>query len=58
MLSDGEWHTLREVQQRAKLNKDKVQRLTEFLKDYGFIVVDETERIGLDVAVKELLRQT
>jgi DNA-binding IclR family transcriptional regulator len=59
VLSDGEWHTLREVQQRTKLNKDKVQRLTEFLKDYGFIVVDETkEIIRLDGAVQELVRQT
>ena len=59
VLSDGEWHTLSEVQKRAKLNKDKIRRLTEFLKDYGFIVVDETKgTIRLDGAVQELVRQT
>jgi DNA-binding IclR family transcriptional regulator len=59
LLSDGQWHTLSEVQKRAKLNKDKIQRLTEFLKDYGFIVVNETKgTIRLDGAVQELVRQT
>lgn len=59
MLSDGEWHTLRDVQRKTRLGRDQSQRLIEFLKEYGFVAVDETERrIKLDEAVQELLRQT
>lgn len=59
VLGDGEWHTLREVEQKTSLGTDQIQRLIEFLKEYGFITVDEMERrLRLDETVQELLMQT
>jgi DNA-binding IclR family transcriptional regulator len=59
VLGDGEWHTLRDVQQKTSLSRNQIQRLIEFLKEYGFVKVDETERrLRLDETVQELLMQT
>lgn len=59
VLGDGEWHALREVQRKTRLGRNQIQRLIDFLKEYGFIVVDETERrIKLDETVQEFLMQT
>ncbi len=42
MLSDGKWHTVEEIRQKTQLGENQVQRLTEFLREYDFIIVDET----------------
>jgi uncharacterized protein YutD len=59
VLSDGRWHMLEEIQQRAKVDDAQLQRITDFLKEYDFIVKDEAEdRIKLNKIVHEFLAET
>jgi len=59
MLEDGRWHTLKEIREKIKLSENKIQQIVEFLKGYGFVLIDEEKSwIKLDETVKEFLRQT
>jgi uncharacterized protein YutD len=59
VLSDGRWHMLEEIRQRVKIDDAQLQRITDFLKKYDFIVKDEAEnRIKLDKIVQEFLAET
>ena len=59
MLEDGRWHTLKEIREKIKLSENKIQQIVEFLKGYGFVLMDEEKGwIKLDETVKEFLRQT
>jgi uncharacterized protein YutD len=59
VLSDGRWHVLEEIRQRAKVDDAQLQRITDFLKEYDFIVKDEAEnRIKLNKIVHEFLAET
>jgi uncharacterized protein YutD len=59
VLSDGRWHMLEEIRQRVKVDDAQLQRITDFLKEYDFIVKDEAEnRIKLDKIVHEFLAET
>jgi uncharacterized protein YutD len=59
VLSDGRWHVLEEIRQRVKVDDAQLQRITDFLKEYDFIVKDEAEnRIKLNKIVQEFLAET
>jgi len=50
---------LEEIQQKARMDKNQIQRITEFLKEYNFIAVDEAKKkVKLDEIVQEFLTQT
>lgn len=50
---------LEEIRQRAKVDDAQLQRITDFLKEYDFIVKDEAEnRIKLNKIVHEFLAET
>jgi len=50
---------LEEIQQKAKIDKNQIQRLTEFLNEYNFIAIDETKKkVKLDKIVQDFLSQT
>jgi len=59
LLKDGEWHTLQEIQQRTRVDKDQIYRITEFLKEYSFIVADDVgKKVRLDKIVQKFLTKT
>jgi predicted transcriptional regulator len=59
LLSDGEWHTVDEIQERIRLTGSKVKRVIEFLKEYNLVIIDEGEhRIRLNDSVRKFLTQT
>jgi len=59
VLNDGQWHTLKEIQQKTELNKNQIRQITRFLKEYNFIIVDETNKeIKLEENVRKFLTQT
>ena len=59
MLEDGRWHTLKEIREKIKLSENKIQQIVEFLKGYGFVLMNEEKGwVKLDETVKEFLRQT
>lgn len=58
MLIDGKWHTLKEIQQKTKLDKNQIQQVITFLKRYRFISVDKvTRKVILDKTVQKFLAQ-
>jgi len=54
ILDDEQWHTLGEIQQKMKLNKNQVEQIVTFLKKYNFIMVDETNR---EIKIEEIVRK-
>ena len=56
ILNDEQWHTLKEIQEKAQLDKSQVQQIIRFLKEYNFIIVDEEKReIKIEKTVKKFL---
>jgi hypothetical protein len=49
---------LGEVQKKSRLNKDQVQQIIAFLKEYQFVTANDTkEEIRLQEAVRRFLTQ-
>jgi len=44
LLKNGEWHDLKEISERARLARSKVQLLTNFLAEYNFVELDKKEQ--------------
>ena len=58
MLSDEQWHTLKEIQQKMKLNENQMQQIIGFLKEYNFIIIDEKDKeIKLEETARRFLTQ-
>jgi DNA-binding IclR family transcriptional regulator len=58
LLNDGKWHTLEEIQRRTKIGEDQLKRITLFLKEYDFAVMDAAEKkIRLDEMAQKFLSQ-
>ncbi|MEM3673354.1 MAG: HTH domain-containing protein [Candidatus Bathyarchaeia archaeon] len=59
LLSDGKWHTLEEIQETTQLTKRSIVSAIQFLKEYGFVIVDkEGHKIRLNDDVRKFLTQT
>jgi predicted transcriptional regulator len=59
LLSDGKWRMLEEIQQKTKVDREQIQQIIEFLKEYDFVVLDETEKkIRLNKLAQKFLTQT
>ena len=57
-LSDGKWHKFEEIQRELEMDEDQFHSVTEFLKEYGFILMDETKRKAkLDKTTQRFLAQ-
>ena len=58
MLTDGKWHTLEDIQQKAKLNKNEINTIIAFLKEYDVIIVDDAKKgIRLEELAQRFLDQ-
>jgi DNA-binding IclR family transcriptional regulator len=56
ILSDGRWYTLKEVQQKAKIDEAQLEWIMDFLTEYDFTVKDEAgKKVRLDKTVQEFL---
>ena len=59
LLSDGKWHGTEELLLRLELNEQKIQEITTFLNEYGFVKIDEKNRkVKLGKDYQRLLAQT
>jgi predicted transcriptional regulator len=54
ILNDGQWHSIDEIQSKAKLNENQSKKITDFLSEYDFITVDDDKR---KVKLKESVRK-
>lgn len=58
ILSDGDWHTLEEVRRKMDLNRNQIQQIAGFLKEYEFVALDETQkRMRIEETVRKFLTQ-
>ena len=58
ILNDGKWHTLEEVQRKMNLNRNQIQHIAWFLKEYQFVIMDETKnKIRIEETVRKFLTQ-
>lgn len=56
MLSDGRWHEIEEIRQKMQLEENQTQELLTFLKEYNFIVFEETKKaIKIEGAARRFL---
>jgi len=44
VLRNGEWHELKEVSSRTRLQEFKVELITNFLAEYNFLKLDKKNR--------------
>ena len=44
VLGDGKWHVLEELQQKIEVDRETIQQITNFLREYDFIVLDEEKK--------------
>jgi alpha-tubulin suppressor-like RCC1 family protein len=44
LLNDGEWHKIREIEEKMRLEEKDIQQIVDFLKEYNFIVLEETKK--------------
>ena len=59
LLSDGKWHGTEELLLRLEINEQKIQEITTFLNEYGFVKIDEKNRkVKLGKDYQRLLAQT
>jgi len=59
ILKDGQWHALKEIQTKMGLNEDQTHQTVAFLKEYSFIIMDETKKkMKLQENVRKFLTQT
>jgi DNA-binding IclR family transcriptional regulator len=59
ILRDGKWHRFEEIEEKTKTDEAKLRRIVEFLHDYNFIIIDESnKKAKIDRTAKEFLTET
>ena len=44
LLKDGKWHNIKEIAEKTELPENKAEAILEFLNDYDFIQLNETNK--------------
>jgi len=58
LLSDGQWHEIREIKEKMKLEEGRIQQIVAFLREYDFILVEETKKaIKIEAVARDFLTQ-
>ncbi|MCK4885437.1 hypothetical protein KAS24_05130 [Candidatus Bathyarchaeota archaeon] len=58
LLENGKWHYLKDITEKTRLNRDKVESVTTFLAKYNFVKLDETEqKVKLDPPTNRFLKK-
>jgi len=59
ILNDGKWHAVEEIQQKTGLSESQSRYITEFLKEYEFVIFDEEKKkVKLNREAKKFLTKT
>ena len=57
ILNDERWHTIKEIEERMKLNENQFQQIVRFLKEYRFIMVDKANKeMKIEKTAQEFLK--
>ena len=58
ILSDGNWHPLEEIRRKMNLNRNQIQQISGFLREYEFVTLDETQkRMRIEETARKFLTQ-
>ena len=58
ILENGEWHHLKDLEEKTRLTPHKVKHITNFLAKYNFVTLDETEqKVKLDLPTMKFLKK-
>ncbi|HJW98367.1 MAG TPA: hypothetical protein VJ529_04485 [Candidatus Bathyarchaeia archaeon] len=58
ILNDGQWHLSAEIKRKMKLTNGQVKQVTDFLREYDFVTVDDASRkIRINEEVRNFLSQ-
>jgi len=58
LIEDGQWHTLKDIINKAKLPKLKTNKILEFLANYNFINLDsEHEEAKVSPSLMKFLKE-
>ena len=59
LLENRKWHDLTEIADKIGLHGSRIETLTNFLSNYGFIELDKAKRkVRLAVSVVDFLKKT
>ena len=58
LLENGEWHDLKEIERKAKLQDLNITSVAKFLAQYNFIKLDkEGKKAKLDPSTQDFLKK-
>ena len=58
ILENGEWHHLKDLQEKTQLTEYKVKYITNFLAKYSFVQLDKTEqKVKLDTPTMKFFKK-
>jgi len=58
IIKNGQWHTLKDIINKAKLPKPKTHKILEFLANYNFIHLDsEHEKAKVSPSLMKFLKE-
>ncbi len=58
ILENGEWHHLKDLETKTQLTEHKIKYITNFLAEYNFIQLDETQqKVKLDPPTMKFLKK-
>ena len=58
ILKDGKWHSLDEIQTEMHLNRNQIQQVIAFLREYRFVIISETQKkIRIEEEAKKFMTQ-
>jgi len=58
LINDGQWHTVKDIINKARLPKLKTNKILEFLANYNFIGLDsEHEKAKVTLSLMEFLKE-
>lgn len=58
LLKDGEWHSLKEIAEKAALAKVKAEKVVSFLGEYDFVQLNEnTKKVRLQQPLLEFINE-
>jgi len=59
LLKDGKWHEIKQIAEKAQLHEFKLELITSFLFEYGFIKIDtKKKKIRLAPALLSFMKKT
>ncbi len=44
VLNDGKWHAKKELQKKLELKATEVEKITDFLENFGFVKIDSEKQ--------------